>query len=59
MKKRWTPALVQELKRLRFEELWSLQMIGYAYGVSRERVRQVIGNTGFYATNKKRENNER
>lgn len=35
-----------QIKRLRFVENWTLQMIADKYGVSRERVRQILGNTG-------------
>ena len=35
-----------EMILLRQEKLWTLQMIGDKFGVSRERVRQIIGNTG-------------
>lgn len=41
-----------EMKRLRFEEHWSLQRIATKYGISRERVRQILGNTGFIKINK-------
>lgn len=37
---------VKEMKRLRFELKWTLQKIASQYGISRERVRQLIGNTG-------------
>lgn len=36
-----------EMKRLRYKEFWTLQMIADRYGISRERVRQIIGNTGY------------
>jgi transcriptional regulator with XRE-family HTH domain len=35
-----------EMTYLRHERRWSLQRIGDRYGISRERVRQIIGNTG-------------
>jgi hypothetical protein len=31
-----------EIRRLRFDEGWTLQEIGTKYGISRERVRQII-----------------
>ena len=36
------------MKRLRFHPhyRWTLQMIGDEYGVTRERVRQIVGNSG-------------
>lgn len=37
---------LKEMKRLRFEERWTLQQIGIKFGITRERVRQLIGNTG-------------
>lgn len=36
----------EEMLRLRFEKLWTLQEIADEYGLSRERVRQIIGNSG-------------
>jgi DNA-binding CsgD family transcriptional regulator len=35
-----------EMRRLRFEERLSLQKISDRFGISRERVRQIIGNSG-------------
>lgn len=35
-----------EMLRLRYNELKTLREIGRQYGISRERVRQIIGNTG-------------
>ena len=35
----------EEMVRLRFEEKWTIQKIGDNFGLSRERVRQIIGNT--------------
>jgi DNA-binding transcriptional regulator LsrR (DeoR family) len=37
---------INEMKRLRFVEEWTLQQIADKYGISRERVRQLIGNSG-------------
>jgi len=37
---------INEMKRLRFEEKYTLQQIANLYDLSRERVRQLIGNTG-------------
>lgn len=36
-----------EMVRLRNEEMMTLQEIGNIYGVSRERVRQIVGNSGY------------
>lgn len=36
----------EEMRRLRFEEKWPIRKIGEHYGISRERVRQIIGNSG-------------
>jgi Sigma-70, region 4 len=36
-----------EMERLRFVENWSNTEIGKKFGISRERVRQLIGNTGY------------
>jgi hypothetical protein len=36
-----------EMERMRFEELMTLQEIGDEFDISRERVRQIIGNTGY------------
>jgi DNA-directed RNA polymerase sigma subunit (sigma70/sigma32) len=37
---------INEMKRLRFEEKWTLKQIGMKFNLTRERVRQLIGNTG-------------
>jgi DNA-directed RNA polymerase sigma subunit (sigma70/sigma32) len=34
------------MKKYRFEKKWTLQAIGEMFGVTKERVRQLIGNTG-------------
>lgn len=39
-------ARAAEMKRLRFEQKWSLQTIADKYGLTRERVRQIVGNSG-------------
>lgn len=39
----------EEMKELRNND-WTLQAIADKYGISRERVRQIIGNTSFTAT---------
>jgi len=39
----------KEMRYLRMVKRWSLQKIGDRYGVSRQRVHQIIGNTGFQA----------
>jgi predicted DNA-binding protein YlxM (UPF0122 family) len=36
-----------EMERMRFEELMTLQEIGDEFDLSKERVRQIIGNTGY------------
>lgn len=36
-----------EIERLRFEEGWKLQKIADKYDITRERVRQIVGNTGY------------
>ncbi len=41
-------ALTEKMRRMRFEQYMTLQQIGDAHGgLSRERVRQLIGNTGY------------
>ena len=47
----------KEMHRLRFEELLTLSQIGEKFGVTRERVRQIIGDTGkdFIARRRKRQ----
>ena len=47
----------KEMKRLRHVLKWSLQKIADLYGISRERVRQLIGNTG-YINKKKSDDNK-
>ena len=37
---------IQQMKVLRFEKHFSLQKIADTYGISRERVRQILGNSG-------------
>lgn len=37
---------MREMYRLRYLEHWSLQMIADKYDLTRERVRQILGNTG-------------
>lgn len=44
------PERTAEMLRLRHQEKWTIQQIGDRYGISRERVRQIIGNTGRYAS---------
>ena len=36
-----------EMKRLRFQKYWTLEMIGKRYGITRQRVGQIIGKSGF------------
>lgn len=41
-------ATAETMRRMRFEKCMTLQQIGDAHGgLSRERVRQLIGNTGY------------
>lgn len=42
----------EEMRRLRTEDGWSLQRIANKFGVSRQRVAQIIGNTGHLAKEK-------
>lgn len=44
-----------EMKRLRYEEFWTEQKIGNHFGVTRERVRQVVGNSGHISAPFRRE----
>lgn len=37
----------REIHRLRFEERWTLREIGERFGISREMVRKIVGNTGY------------
>ena len=47
---------VNEMLTLRFTERWTLQNIAEKFGISRERVRQIIGNTGAgFVTQKRKE----
>jgi hypothetical protein len=47
---------IEQMKYLRFEKKWTLQQIGNHFGgLSRERVRQLIGNTGYVAWDAKRQ----
>jgi len=39
----------KDMLSLRFDYGWTLRAIGNKYGMSRERIRQIIGNTGFIA----------
>jgi len=45
--KRWTDEKIAYLKYLRFEKYQTLDEIGRKVGVSRERIRQIIGNSGY------------
>jgi hypothetical protein len=40
---------LSEIQNLRLNEKWTLDKIGILYGMSRERVRQILGNTGNIA----------
>ena len=44
----------KKMIRMRFGELKTLQEIGDEFGITRERVRQILGNTG-YIVNRKRD----
>lgn len=44
----------EEMRRLRFQEQLTIQEIADKYGISRERVRQIIGNTGAGYKQKRR-----
>ncbi len=48
-----------EMKRLRFEEGWSYQEIGNHFGVSRQRVDQIIGKSGFVSSKQWQENRKK
>lgn len=48
-----------EMLRLRFEERKTLREIGEKYGITRERVRQIIGNTGRVLSEDIERRNER
>jgi len=47
----------KEIKKLRLEEGWTLQRIGDKYNITRERVRQIVGNTGYISTPRTEERN--
>lgn len=49
---RWTSEVLDDAKRLRFEERRSVQEIANIYGVSRQRINQVIGKTSDCLVNK-------
>lgn len=38
------------IRKMRFEDVMTLRAIGDHFGISRERVRQILGNTGGYIT---------
>lgn len=40
------PGRIEKMQYMRFVEKQSLSVIGKSFGISRERVRQLIGNTG-------------
>lgn len=40
----------EEMKKLRLENGWTVQQIGDKFRISRERVRQIIGNTGWISS---------
>ena len=43
-----------EIHRLRMEEHWTLQDIADLYDLTRERVRQILGNTGHMGAHSKK-----
>jgi len=43
----------REMIRMRFGELMTLQEIGDEFGITRERVRQILGNTGRIVNTKR------
>lgn len=45
----------KDIKMLREEKFWTLEQIAELYGISRERVRQILGNTGRGFIRRKRE----
>jgi hypothetical protein len=56
MKNNFYSARAEDMRKLRFEQGFTMQAIGDKYGLSRERVRQILGITGGYITNlRKRE----
>lgn len=46
----------EEIRCLRYKEGWPLQKIADAYGLSKERIRQIVGNTGNMANEIWRQN---
>ena len=49
----------EEMKRLRFELGWSYQEIGDKFNVSRQRVYQIIGKSGFFSGRERLENHRK
>lgn len=49
----------KEMLQLRVDGGWTLQMIGDKWGISRQRVQQIIGSTGDIATRKKKRRPQR
>lgn len=45
---------IDEMRRLRFEEEYTIEEIGMLYGITRERIRQLIGNTGWFRREKRK-----
>ena len=45
--KKWTWKDIDEMLRLRYEDKLTLREIGERYNFSRERARELIGNTGI------------
>lgn len=44
----------KEMLRLRYAELWTLKEIGDKYGITRERVRQIVGSSGYKSAKSER-----
>lgn len=54
----YTKEDVLEMYRLRFIEHKTLQEIGNEYHLSRERIRQLLGNSGYISQMKQEDNND-
>lgn len=54
-----TIARDEEMRRMRFDGLKTLEEIGNEFGLTRERVRQILGNDGFSIVRKRRKETEK